>query len=296
MSDLLVLGDSVPWGQGLLDEHKFTSLVAKQLGQTADPVNVKMYAHSGATIGVNDPSTKNPKPGEVPFSYPTIMQQLQASSSNVPAAKWIIVNGGINDVNIRCILNPLYSQADLDSDTALYCDDQMTWLLKVLGSSFPQAPVYVVGYYPILSYQSDPLGIDAIYAAHMASEWTALADRKLLRNAVVDHCLRFWKYSTQCLQAAVQHANSYHGTNRFVFVDTGFSEANAAFAPQKLLWGVNTAPGQLFGPEDEVIALRKTECDSSCDVLDLFTCYRASAGHPDVAGAEEIAKQIPAAV
>jgi len=46
---LVVLGDSVTWGQGHLDQNKFVNVVAGRRQLT-----VRMHAHSGATIGVGD--------------------------------------------------------------------------------------------------------------------------------------------------------------------------------------------------------------------------------------------------
>jgi hypothetical protein len=44
---LVIFGDSVTWGQGLLDAHKPGTLVAAELGTAAD-LGVDMRAHSGA--------------------------------------------------------------------------------------------------------------------------------------------------------------------------------------------------------------------------------------------------------
>ena len=50
--NLLVLGDSISWGQGLRDEHKASYLVKSWLEQqTGREVRQTMQAHSGATIG-----------------------------------------------------------------------------------------------------------------------------------------------------------------------------------------------------------------------------------------------------
>ena len=49
MSVLLAIGDSVVWGQGLAEEHKTASIVARRLG-----AEIKMLAHAGAKIGIRD--------------------------------------------------------------------------------------------------------------------------------------------------------------------------------------------------------------------------------------------------
>jgi hypothetical protein len=84
---------------------------------------------------------------------------------------------------------------------------------------------------------------------------------------------------------------------RIVYVDAGFTNANSVFAPAKLLWGIEDDPA--FSPEDEVAAARHVSCDAAIDpllILEREQCYRASAGHPDQAGAKQFAKQILAAL
>src|SRR5215471_8009518 len=50
--NMLVLGDSILWGQGLKDEHKAWYLVKRWLEQNAGrEVREKIEAHSGALIG-----------------------------------------------------------------------------------------------------------------------------------------------------------------------------------------------------------------------------------------------------
>src|SRR5204863_6176047 len=58
-----VVGDSVAWGQGLLDAHKYGSIVNQALGIATPPL---MLAHSGATIGIRGATPFSAKSGEVP--------------------------------------------------------------------------------------------------------------------------------------------------------------------------------------------------------------------------------------
>src|ERR1043165_2084297 len=53
--NLLVLGDSISWGQGLRDEHKVSRLVKLWLEQqTGREVRETIQAHSGAVIGPSE--------------------------------------------------------------------------------------------------------------------------------------------------------------------------------------------------------------------------------------------------
>src|SRR5512143_1544595 len=109
MSRMVALGDSVVWGQGLEPGEKFSSLVQAAL----DIDSCTLLAHSGATIGVGVDTTEPPLDGEVPTWYPTILQQCAAFTDSPETVDLVIVNGGINDVEVRTILNPLTDSSHL---------------------------------------------------------------------------------------------------------------------------------------------------------------------------------------
>src|SRR5690348_5986491 len=90
---IVVLGDSVTWGQGLLDDEKMHNLVAEGLGVGIP--DVTLLAHSGAVIGVGLNTAVPGVNGEVPVSYPTIVQQCQGFSDDIQGVDLVIVNGGI---------------------------------------------------------------------------------------------------------------------------------------------------------------------------------------------------------
>ncbi len=77
---ILALGDSVMWGQGLREAHKFVNLVRADLAATAgaEPT-IASLARSGAIV---DAATRPPVPteswlfGELPRTYPGILTQL----------------------------------------------------------------------------------------------------------------------------------------------------------------------------------------------------------------------------
>jgi len=71
---ILTLGDSVAWGQGLLDEHKFDRIYA-----AGRPL--ARIAHSGAILGAaGDNSTQHEYP-EVPVAFPSVWQQMHSVSN-----------------------------------------------------------------------------------------------------------------------------------------------------------------------------------------------------------------------
>src|ERR1700719_3958067 len=95
---MLVLGDSVTWGQGLNDYNKFYRLVFDQVSMKHPRLQPVMLAHSGAAIGKGDTSTWRSLPGEVPSSGPTILHQCD-QYDDPSSVRVILMNGGINDVD-----------------------------------------------------------------------------------------------------------------------------------------------------------------------------------------------------
>jgi hypothetical protein len=252
-----------------------------------------VLAHSGATIGWNDTVVQPMLDPEIPVSHPTIRQQVGSYQGDPLQVRWVVINGGINDVDIHRILNPLIAQRALDEYTQRYCAEHLISLLNLTARTFANARLFVIGYYPILSYQSDPLGIEAFFEVTHAVKFQPLVEGTAFKNALVDHCLRFWTLSREKMKDAVAQSNTAVGKTQSVFVDPGFTEANAVFAPAALLWGVGTDPLQAFPPLDEVSANRIPACLANvADPLNCFTCCRASAGHPNVAGAAQIAAKL----
>ena len=89
---ILTLGDSVTWGQGLLDAHKFDRLFASDRP-------LSRLAHSGAVVGSEiDTSTQKLHP-EIPVPYPSNWQQL-GSVIDWSEVEAVIING-----NQRCFVD-----------------------------------------------------------------------------------------------------------------------------------------------------------------------------------------------
>jgi hypothetical protein len=111
-------------------------------------------------------------------------------------------------------------------------------------------------------------------------------------DPVIDRCEEFFADSTAQLQSAIADAND----PRIVFVPSGFTEDNAVFAGTPLLFGLDDR----LNPQDPGAAQRHAQCDiTHSQPLDLVAreqCYRASAGHPNVAGAVKYKDQIMAVI
>jgi hypothetical protein len=290
MKSLLVIGDSVVWGQGLAYEHKTASILAKHLG-----AEIKMLAHSGAKIGIRDSYTVTMPSAEVPCFFPTILQQLQEFNGDPASVQWVLMNGGINDVEIQRVFNPMIPQYELELHIRNYCGRDLLAILQQATQKFRNARTLVLGYYPALSHLSRPEGVESLYSLVHGVRFAPLFDADLFRYELVEHCLRFWKLSTGLFRSAVASVNREAGSQRAIFVDSGMEEANAAYAPQSLLWECesndpNRAP-------DEAVPERRVAYELvGADDLQKNQVLLSAVGHPNIAGAARMAEQCVKAV
>ena len=307
----LVLGDSITWGQGLLPTQKFSMQVATALG--FKPEETLVFAHSGAIIGADDSGESHPRlDGEVPAAFPSILEQVDFCQTP-DTITHIVLTGGINDTDLKTILNPLTQKDKLRNLVRTHCHTGMKALLNAVLARYrhPELRIVVTGYFPILSEESlesdqavdiawrflQQRGIDVpllhglelpLAPIHISAHFSA---RFVLLDKTVELCKIFWKDSTQWLSKAVQDTNAAHGANRVSFADPGFEESNAGLASHTWLWGVNFDPE--LSPMDPVAGPRREACRrDEPDFLRRFACDRASAGHPNPTGAQQFASAI----
>ena len=156
--NLLVLGDSILWGQGLKEEHKAWHQVKSWLEQTTGrEVREKIEAHSGAVIGSAGDQTDNSTvwlDGEINRAVPTVNEQISyalRSYSDRSQVDLVLVDGCINDIDARRLLNASNTPAGIRELAQAKCGAPVEALLEKIASSFPHAHVIITGYYPIIS-------------------------------------------------------------------------------------------------------------------------------------------------
>jgi len=284
------MGDSIVWGQGLAYEHKTASILSRHLG-----AEINMMAHAGAKIGIRDSYTVTMPSREVPCFFPTILQQLQEFNGDPASVKWVLMNGGINDVEVQRVFNPMVPQYELELHTRNYCGRDLLAILQQVTQKFPNALALVLGYYPALSHLSRPDGVESMYSLVHGVRFAPLSDAGLFRNELVEHCLRFWKLSTGLFRSAVEHVNREAGVKRAIFVDSGMEEANAAYAPQSLLWECETNDPDR-APDEAVEERRVAYGLVGAGDLQKNQVLLSAVGHPNVAGAARMAVQCVRAV
>jgi len=179
---MLVLGDSVMWGQGLRDENKFSYKVRAWIceqrnnGSCPDKEDVQIHveAHSGAVIKKPEKDSQKQQedrftrtnspiryPGEVSNAYPTLWGQVELArrhylDNSIPLEQvdLVLLNGGINDMGPTRILAPKllgFLAGNINDFARKYCEEEMKLLLDDVANTFPNARIVVPGYFPLVS-------------------------------------------------------------------------------------------------------------------------------------------------
>jgi len=316
---IAVFGDSIQWGQGLREDLKFHHIIEQHVGNNGTiGVYKTVNAHSGATIGVGDNNQESPVNGEVPTSYPTILQQVDLYTGDPKLVDLVLIDGGINDVTIEEIVSPI-ATSDLADLTQEHCYDDMKYLLeKVTGADgFSQAKIIVTGYYPIVSDDSDLntlilllAGLGMLAGGTVGGPLGGLAGAIVggvvsaaQKDVMVSRCKRFSDEANQKLQQAVldvKAANATKNLNQQIFfAKPDLKKSNAIFASDSWLWGIEND----LGPADDgqIGGVEQIRSDA-CHLVDsqepgrtsMTKCIRASMGHPNVKGAREYCRVIKA--
>jgi lysophospholipase L1-like esterase len=306
--NIIAIGDSVMWGQGLNEQNKFTRKVANWLqGEIGKAVNLRNIARSGAvTYPDAGPSSREDAPlpdnNEVPWSFPTISYQARTLAPVlVPSPNdvdLVLVDGCANDVNMVNIINPVGNDEELRNNTRAFCNERMQRVLTEVARTFPSAKVVVTGYFPVISGRSN-LGVVVPLWMALGIATAGLIPPDPIIGGVAAAILQaraaarsdmFYVESTNGLQAAVNLANMLtHGRNRFRFAPLPVGPDNSYGAPHSWLWLIPAPPGV----KDEVYDVRWQACGRWQDnTFDDTKCKQASLAHPNVAGAQAYADAI----
>jgi lysophospholipase L1-like esterase len=317
---MLVIGDSIMWGQGLREENKFSTLVARWIESQLSGVQVltSRWAHSGAVIQPDDrEDRKKGTPGEVPNAYPSITAQVSTAVAAISPrypVDLVLMDGGINDVSVWAILttDPTISDklAWIRRLTRERCTDRMKLLLPLVLGKFPSAKVVVTSYFPIVSPESDPRSLAELLAVLDVSRVTSAVTPLLRTTLGVQAQLFHEEYvagvgpvvlNAEPLGRIVTAATSSAPPNpvdvgqvsgtglasgrRTAFALVPFKPENSYGAPKSWLWTAEQA--------DQVYAQRRAQCRAA-GVSNALNpkCYKAAMGHPNVEGAREYALAI----
>ncbi len=300
---MLVCGDSVMWNGGVPEHLKHYSLAANYINAQMENASVykTIKAHHGAKIGRGDNTVKGDMPGEMSSRWPTILQQID-SLSTLPGATEVdllILDGGANDLPITDVMmtsKPSQLEAEkqtLRIRTHEYCYTDMVFMLQKALNQFPKAKIIVIGYFHIISEESDQSFVQKLILAMIDDPTKPLWQDTIAgtHNKAIE-LSNVWVYeSNKNLSDAVNAVNnSLMGEPRVFFVNPETTPRNAAHAPESILW----EPDGLGGPSDPMWkAGREQQRDANearlksepSTLMDgYFITKRNSSYHPNVAG------------
>ena len=324
--DLLVIGDSFIWGQGLNESQKIYTLTADWLGggtgAKGRDVAVKVKAHSGATIkfrkeealayqraGRDETYRYDP---EVNVGFPSMWKQVEVAAEEYRAAgkpngaDLILISGGITDISVAKLLDPFGDEKLLPGLIERYCRDDMFDLIEHAARQNPNSVIAVVGYFPIVSNKT--------IGSRLFNSWleTMAFPRPLkpLANNVLTRTMYFNKIrrkvirisdiwiteSDKNLKLAVEKFNSRFGVSRAVFVPSPITAETCVETPNSLLFRI----GKNGRSEDPLYESRREVCQASLLELRRSTglkypvryCELAAVGHPNAAGSRAYADSI----
>ena len=247
--NMLVLGDSITWGQGLMDEHKAWYQIKNWLQKTAGRnVRERIEAHSGAVVGSAEGPFSNSVPldGEVNRALPSVNDQISnalrelADPSQVDL---VLVDGCINDVDARRFLNAANTPEEIQKLAQAKCGSLVEALLGRITSSFPNAHVIVTGYFPIISEEtSNDFFMRALVKRLYAPEAGAprLSDKEL-RARLIAISREWYQASNHWLRVAAGNVETQlvakGSRQRVVFAEVTFLPEHSFRARDSRLWG-----------------------------------------------------------
>jgi hypothetical protein len=317
--ELLVIGDSLIFGQGLKEENKFYTLVKNWLQtELKREVKLNLKAHSGARISLRSEDLNGLKRGgkndetyynrEVPLAFPSIESQIKIARKdyeNPQNVDLIMLTGGITDLEVPDILNGKGDEAKLKADIVKYCRDSMFNLLEQSANTFPNAKIIVIGYYPPLSPKSKG---GKIFNAMLELYKIPRLLKPIANNVLTRQFLQGLKKraikrsqiwvedSDREFQNAVTELNEKLDKPRAFFVQSPINEENCYGTKNSLLWEM----GKKGKTNDEIYDARKIGCSIELDEITKTTklnyshrfCELSGLGHPNIEGSKAYAEAV----
>ena len=313
--NMLVLGDSIMWGQGLKPNHKPSYHVKVWLEKTTGRTVIeRIEAHSGAVIegdSVTDKRTSTNR--EVNLGLPTVLQQLDSALpaySDGSQIDLVLLSSCGNDVGFQNMLNASRIE-EVDDMTRAKCGRPMEELLRRITTAFPTAQVIVTGYYPFFSELTRNDFIVRALARRFikAQDGAPKTSSKEVFKRLEVNSKQWYETSNQTLAQTVLKINTEIGRQRIMFVRIEFPADYSFAAPKTRLWGFNRSPfrmaflllsfGKILLPSnDDVRGQRTASCNEvfreqpnetpeqkkERKTLRL-SCRYAALGHPNRQGA-----------
>ncbi len=329
--EFLVVGDSLIFGQGLLEKDKIYTHVAEWLRTEAfgAPRNVrlKVKAHSGSTLKFHaEEAEKYRKAGrdevfyykpEVNVAFPSTWKQIEVAAAEYKGegkpegADLVMLSGCVTDITVAKVLDPDGDNTLLRQQAEKYCQHDMLDVLRHAAENNPNAVIAVVGYFPMLSPASKKSRIFNSWLESMGFPrlLKPIANNPITRKLYFERLGRralkrsqIWNdESNKHLQIAVDRFNAAPaGGTRAVFIRSPLTEENAFEAPKTLLFRM----GKGGRSDDPMYDERRADCRAALPELKRTTgieypvryCEIAGVGHPNPQGARLYADAIESSI
>ena len=220
---MIVIGDSIAWGAGLMNDKKYFYLTAEWLqDKLKRPVDITVYAHTGATI---EPQLGTCRDADCGSAYPSLLEQADSINNDVDL---ILVSGGINDVGVETIINSDTPGEKIQQKTE-HIEYSMKDLLKKILLKSPNAKIIVTGYYPIFSKDTDNLYYDKIYPiVHDNFLSDKPIDKDNYKAILIENSKKFHDISDASIKSAIfgSQIKDNLGVDRIVFSQVNFPSGN----------------------------------------------------------------------
>jgi len=265
--EMLVLGDSIMWGQGLKPEQKFSWRIKCWLqDKTNREVKQTVFAHSVAIItGTTETPKYKSNDGEVNLPYPSINEELDHARAFYGPGKTkvnlILLDGCINDVDVSNLLNVTTEPEWLRERINTSCKLAMHNLLRRVTESFPNAQVIVPSYYRIVSDSTADNAFIRLLAKSLNNERPEakrMSDKEM-RDRLIKLSELWYRESTADLREAVNTMNSELAAQnlppRVSFVEIDFWPEHSFSAAETLLWNFIFGSTNLSGLRKFIVIL-----------------------------------------
>lgn len=321
--EMLVVGDSLIWGQGLEEKDKFYTLTKNWLQkELKKEVNLKVKAHSGATIFLHDKESELLKKAEkseteefypeVNVVFPTLKTQIKIAKSEyekegkkADEVDLIMLTGGIVDITVAGVLHPLGDEKTLKKQIVQYCNEDMFRFLDESAKVFPNALFVVVGYFPIFSPKTNTAAaFNAFLEAYavprplkpFSNNVLTRPFFRIIKKKAINRSRVWFEDSNRELQTAVNRLNEKTGKQRAIFVKSTFTEDVALETPNTLLFRMKEK-GRIndYLYEERLIECKKVLGDlrkSTGIKQSVRQCEIAAIGHPTPEGSKVYAQVI----
>ena len=265
--EMLVLGDSIMWGQGLRPEEKFSWRIKCWLQEkTNREVRQTVFAHSGALIaGATETPRFKSDDGEVNLPYPSINEELDHARAfygpGNTKVNLILLDGCINDVDVSNLLSVATDPKWLRERINTSCKVGMHDLLKRVTDTFPNARVIVPSYYRIISNSTADNAFIRQLAKSLNSglpEARRMSDKEM-RDRLIKLSELWYRASSADIREAVETTNAELAARslppRVSFVEIDYWPEHSFSADDTLLWNFIFGSTNLSGLRKFIVIL-----------------------------------------